>query len=88
MYDNLIGLRVFYYDYLGFQQQGVVVYAEPTSNPNVSFLYINDIEEGSNDNIHVLNLSDGSMINYCECRFSFDVIPYTEGDRETFNNII
>lgn len=88
MYNELIGMRIFYYDYLGFQQQGIIVYAEFSGSPYTPLLYISSIEEDTNDNIHQLRLPNGSIINYCECRFSYEVFPYSEGDMETFNDII
>lgn len=81
-YSEIIGRRVFYYDYLGMQHKGYIVYAEPSQDPATPFLYLANIDPG--ENVHKLQFTNGAVINYAELRPSDQVILFEEGDQDEF----
>ena len=74
-YDEIIGLSVRYFDYLGLERFGRIVFAEPSNtNPDMVYVYIED--EESEFNIHELALVS-KVIKYAEIRESTEVYPDT-----------
>ena len=74
-YDEIIGLSVRYFDYLGLERFGRIVFAEPSNtNPNTVYVYIED--EESEFNIHEIVLVS-KVIRYAEIRESTEVYPDT-----------
>lgn len=74
-YDEVIGLSVRYFDYLGLERFGRIVFAEPSNtNPDMVYVYIED--EESEFNIHELALVS-KVIRYAEIRESTEVYPDT-----------
>lgn len=74
-YDEIIGLSVRYFDYLGLERFGRIVFAEPSNtNPNTVYVYIED--EESEFNIHEVALVS-KVIRYAEIRESTEVYPDT-----------
>ena len=74
-YDEIIGLSVRYFDYLGLERFGRIVFAEPSNaNPNMVYVYIED--EESEFNIHEVALVS-KVIRYAEIRESTEVYPDT-----------
>ena len=72
-YDEVIGLSVRYFDYLGLERFGRIVFAEPSNtNPDMVYVYIED--EESEFNIHELALVS-KVIKYAEIRESTEVYP-------------
>ena len=74
-YDEIIGLSVRYFDYLGLERFGRIVFAEPSNaNPNTVYVYIED--EESEFNVHEVALVS-KVIRYAEIRESTEVYPDT-----------
>ena len=74
-YDEIIGLSVRYFDYLGLERFGRIVFAEPSNtNPDMVYVYIED--EESEFNIHEVALMS-KVIKYAEIRESTEVYPDT-----------
>ena len=74
-YDEIIGLSVRYFDYLGLERFGRIVFAEPSNtNPDIVYVYIED--EESEFNIHEIVLVS-KVIRYAEIRESTEVYPDT-----------
>lgn len=72
-YDEIIGLSVRYFDYLGLERFGRIVFAEPSNmTPDIVYVYIED--EESEFNIHELALVS-KVIKYAEIRESTEVYP-------------
>ena len=74
-YDEIIGLSVRYFDYLGLERFGRIVFAEPSNtNPDIVYVYIED--EESEFNVHDITTVNG-LIKYAEIRESTEVYPDT-----------
>ena len=72
-YDEIIGLSVRYFDYLGLERFGRIVFAEPSNtNPDIVYVYIED--EESEFNIHEV-AAVSKIIKYAEIRESTEVYP-------------
>lgn len=71
MNELVIGLHVKYYDYLGFESFGRIIYTEPSNmNPDIFYVYIED--EDPVYNIHDININ-GEIKMYAEIRPSDEV---------------
>lgn len=69
--EEIIGLHVKYYDFLGLERFGNIVFAEPTTDPEVAYVYIED--EDPVENNKTLNFVDGRIIFYAEIRLSTEI---------------
>lgn len=65
-----IGSKVKYLDYLDCEREGIIVGVIPTGDPDVVYLFIQDLDEELND--EVMNTVTGP-IRYAEMRLSIDV---------------
>lgn len=65
-----IGSKVKYWDYLDCEREGIIVGVIPTEDPDVVYLFIQDLDEELND--EVMNTITGP-IRYAEMRLSIDV---------------
>lgn len=66
MIKNCIGLHVKYFDYLGLERFGRIIYVEPSNmNPDIFYVYIED--EEPEFNIHDI-IIDGEVKMYAELR--------------------
>lgn len=71
--DNIIGLHIKYFDYLGLERFGRICYAEPSNvNPNQIYVYIDD--EEPEFNIHEVITPSGPL-KYAEIRTNEEVYP-------------
>ena len=69
--DNITGLHVKYYDYLGLERFGRIIFTEPYPyNTSILYVYIEDEETEFNIHKDVLN---GNEIEYAEIRLSSEV---------------
>lgn len=69
--ESIIGTRVIYFDYLGCERYGKVVFFEPCSFDNtIVYLYIEDDEYDENNKSILINNIE---IRYAEIRLSSDV---------------
>lgn len=69
--ENCIGLHVKYFDYLGLERFGRIIYVEPSNmNPDKFYVYIED--EESEFNIHDININ-GEIKMYAELRINDEV---------------
>lgn len=68
---SCIGLHVKYFDYIGLERFGRIIYVEPSNmNPDKFYVYIED--EESEFNIHDINI-DGEIKMYAELRINDEV---------------
>lgn len=68
---SCIGLHVKYFDYLGLERFGRIIYVEPSNmNPDKFYVYIED--EESEFNIHDININ-GEIKMYAELRINDEV---------------
>lgn len=68
---SCIGLHVKYFDYLGLERFGRIIYVEPSNmNPDKFYVYIED--EESELNIHDININ-GEIKMYAELRINDEV---------------
>ena len=68
---SCIGLHVKYFDYLGLERFGRIIYVEPSNmNPDKFQVYIED--EESEFNIHDININ-GEIKMYAELRINDEV---------------
>lgn len=68
---DCIGLHVKYFDYLGLERFGIIIYVEPSNmNPDKFYVYIED--EESEFNIHDININ-GEIKMYAELRINDEV---------------
>lgn len=68
---SCIGLHVKYFDYLGLERFGRIIYVEPSNmNPDKFYVYIED--EESEFNIHDINIDDEIKM-YAELRTNDEV---------------
>lgn len=68
---SCIGLHVKYFDYLGLERFGRIIYVEPSNmNPDKFYVYIED--EESEFNIHDINI-DGEIKMYAELRINDEI---------------
>lgn len=71
MIKNCIGLHVKYFDYLGLERFGRIIYVEPSNmNPDIFYVYIED--EEPEFNIHDININ-GEVKMYADLRPSNEV---------------
>ena len=69
--DNITGLHVKYYDYLGLERFGRIIFTEPYPyDTSILYVYIEDEEIEFNIHKDVLN---GNEIEYAEIRLSSEV---------------
>lgn len=69
--DNITGLHIKYYDYLGLERFGRIIFTEPYPHDNtILYVYIEDEEPEFNIHKDVLN---GNEIAYAEIRLSSEV---------------
>lgn len=69
--DNIIGLHIKYFDYLGLERFGRICYVEPSNiSQDIVYIYIED--EEPEFNIHTVMTSMGS-IKYAEIRTNEEV---------------
>ena len=69
--DNITGLHVKYYDYLGLERFGRIIFTEPYPyDTSILYVYIEDEETEFNIHKDVLN---GNEIEYAEIRLSSEV---------------
>ena len=68
---DCIGLHVKYFDYLGLERFGRIIYVEPSNmNPDKFYVYIED--EESEFNIHDININ-GEIKMYAELRINDEI---------------
>ena len=76
MRDDLIGLHVRYFDYLGLERFGTIIFSEPFQyDDSIRYVYIED--EEVEFNIHEDNFN-GNIVKYAEIRLTTEVILDTE----------
>lgn len=69
--ENIIGLHVKYFDYLGLERFGRICYSEPSNmQPDTIYVYIED--EDPEFNIHSIMTCDGE-VRYAEIRTNEEV---------------
>lgn len=69
--DNIIGLHIKYFDYLGLERFGRICYSEPSNmDQNTIYVYIED--EESEFNIHTIMTPNGEL-KYAEIRTNEEV---------------
>ena len=95
-YDEIIGLSVRYFDYLGLERFGRIVFAEPSNmNPNIVYVYIEDEESEFNvhdittinglNKLNTSNLKDiGAMFYNCNNLTSIDI---SDWNTSNINNV-
>lgn len=85
--NELIGLEVYYRDYLGMQCKGTIVYVEPNmSDPETPWVYLKSEYEKENDKILVVP-PNNAQISYADLRRSNEVVPTSEEEEENFDDI-
>lgn len=76
MKDELIGVHVRYFDYLGLERFGTIVSSEPFQHDDsVRYIYIEDEEVEFNIHEDIIN---GDSIRYAEIRLTTEVILDTK----------
>lgn len=69
--QDIIGLHVKYFDYLGLERFGRICYTEPSNmNPSIIYVYIDD--EEPEFNIHTIMTPNGEL-KYAEIRTNEEV---------------
>ena len=69
--QEIIGLHIKYFDYLGLERFGRICYADPSNmNPSIIYVYIDD--EETEFNIHSIMTPNGE-IKYAEIRTNEEV---------------
>ena len=72
--SNIIGLHIKYFDYLGLERFGRIIYIEPYPHDSeVVYVYIEDEESEFNTHSDIL---DGKNIKYAEIRLSTEIYLY------------
>ena len=68
--NNLIGKSIKYYDYLDSERFGKILAIEPSRNPEILYIYIEDDDPEFNVHQDFIN---GQVLRYAEIRPSSEV---------------